>query len=86
MHLFSWIYRFSVKQSQGAITERLRSFSMHDLTAIQGDEPVGQGRTNLSQKQKEKVNQAPVKQQVCWFCFHVFCHNWDLESRWVPAV
>ncbi|XP_026947678.1 receptor expression-enhancing protein 3 isoform X1 [Sagmatias obliquidens] len=29
-------------KSQGAITERLRSFSMHDLTAIQGDEPVGQ--------------------------------------------
>ncbi|XP_073452348.1 receptor expression-enhancing protein 3 isoform X1 [Aquarana catesbeiana] len=28
-------------KSQGAITERLRSFSMHDLTAIQGDEPVG---------------------------------------------
>uniref|UniRef100_A0A7M4EFY8 Receptor accessory protein 3 n=1 Tax=Crocodylus porosus TaxID=8502 RepID=A0A7M4EFY8_CROPO len=29
-------------KSQGAITERLRSFSMHDLTAIQGDEPIGQ--------------------------------------------
>ncbi|XP_049646580.1 receptor expression-enhancing protein 3 [Suncus etruscus] len=29
-------------KSQGAITERLRSLSMHDLTAIQGDEPVGQ--------------------------------------------
>ncbi|XP_023571986.1 receptor expression-enhancing protein 3 [Octodon degus] len=29
-------------KGQGAITERLRSFSMHDLTAIQGDEPVGQ--------------------------------------------
>ncbi|KAJ6661600.1 hypothetical protein lerEdw1_013839 [Lerista edwardsae] len=29
-------------KSQGAITEKLRSFSMHDLTAIQGDEPVGQ--------------------------------------------
>lgn len=29
-------------KSQGAITERLRSFSMHDLTAIQGDEPVRQ--------------------------------------------
>uniref|UniRef100_A0A6I8QFT3 Receptor expression-enhancing protein n=1 Tax=Xenopus tropicalis TaxID=8364 RepID=A0A6I8QFT3_XENTR len=25
-------------QSQGAITERLRSFSVHDLTAVQGDE------------------------------------------------
>lgn len=33
---------FLLLQSQGAITERLRSFSMHDLTAIQGDEPVGQ--------------------------------------------
>ncbi|XP_059982338.1 receptor expression-enhancing protein 3 isoform X2 [Lagenorhynchus albirostris] len=32
----------SKERSQGAITERLRSFSMHDLTAIQGDEPVGQ--------------------------------------------
>ncbi|XP_037353229.1 receptor expression-enhancing protein 3 [Talpa occidentalis] len=29
-------------KSQGAITERLRSFSMHDLTAIQGEEPVEQ--------------------------------------------
>ncbi|KAI5155792.1 Receptor Expression-Enhancing Protein 3 [Manis pentadactyla] len=29
-------------KSQGAITERLRSFSMHDLTAIQVDEPVRQ--------------------------------------------
>ncbi|XP_077114877.1 receptor expression-enhancing protein 3 [Ranitomeya variabilis] len=27
-------------KSQGAITERLRSFSMHDLTAIPGDETV----------------------------------------------
>uniref|UniRef100_UPI00398E7E55 receptor expression-enhancing protein 3 isoform X2 n=1 Tax=Pristiophorus japonicus TaxID=55135 RepID=UPI00398E7E55 len=31
----------SRERSQGAITERLRSLSMHDLTAIQGDEPVG---------------------------------------------
>ncbi|KAJ7324292.1 hypothetical protein JRQ81_017312 [Phrynocephalus forsythii] len=29
-------------KGQGAITEKLRSFSMHDLTTIQGDEPVGQ--------------------------------------------
>ncbi|XP_038641077.1 receptor expression-enhancing protein 1-like isoform X4 [Scyliorhinus canicula] len=29
-----------VGQSQGAITGRLRSFSMHDLTSISGDEPV----------------------------------------------
>ncbi|KAM9326827.1 receptor expression-enhancing protein 3 [Gastrophryne carolinensis] len=31
-------------KSQGAITERLRSFSMHDLTAIQGDEAT-RGKT-----------------------------------------
>ncbi|KAG8435594.1 hypothetical protein GDO86_013508 [Hymenochirus boettgeri] len=28
-------------KSQGAITERLRSFSVHDLTAVPGEEPVG---------------------------------------------
>ncbi|MGH0130702.1 UNVERIFIED_CONTAM: hypothetical protein FKN15_059199 [Acipenser sinensis] len=28
------------KDGQGALTDRLRSFSMHDLTAIQGDEPM----------------------------------------------
>ncbi|KAK1164627.1 receptor expression-enhancing protein 3-like [Acipenser oxyrinchus oxyrinchus] len=27
-------------KGQGALTDRLRSFSMHDLTAIQGDEPM----------------------------------------------
>lgn len=54
MHLFSWIYRFSIKQSQGAITERLRSFSMHDLTAIQGDEPVGQRPYQPLQETKKK--------------------------------
>ncbi|ETE62610.1 Receptor expression-enhancing protein 3, partial [Ophiophagus hannah] len=29
-------------KGQGAITEKLRSFSMHDLTAIPDDEPIGQ--------------------------------------------
>ncbi|KAF7247200.1 Receptor expression-enhancing protein 3 [Varanus komodoensis] len=33
---------FKANNGQGAITEKLRSFSMHDLTTIQGDEPVGQ--------------------------------------------
>ncbi|XP_018432167.1 PREDICTED: receptor expression-enhancing protein 3 isoform X2 [Nanorana parkeri] len=44
-------------KSQGAITERLRSFSMHDLTAIQGDEAVG-GRSYplLQEAQKKSKN------------------------------
>ncbi|XP_026360094.2 receptor expression-enhancing protein 3 [Ursus arctos] len=41
-------------KSQGAITERLRSFSMHDLTAIQGDEPVGQRPFQPLQETKKK--------------------------------
>ncbi|XP_040340991.1 receptor expression-enhancing protein 3 [Herpailurus yagouaroundi] len=41
-------------KSQGAITERLRSFSMHDLTAIQGDEPVGQRSYQSLQEAKKK--------------------------------
>ncbi|XP_063817895.1 receptor expression-enhancing protein 3 [Pseudophryne corroboree] len=41
-------------KSQGAITERLRSFSMHDLTAIQGDETVGgKSYPSLSEAQKK---------------------------------
>uniref|UniRef100_A0A803TLS4 Uncharacterized protein n=1 Tax=Anolis carolinensis TaxID=28377 RepID=A0A803TLS4_ANOCA len=36
------IFSVSPVKGQGAITEKLRSFSMQDLTAIQGDEPVGQ--------------------------------------------
>ncbi|XP_023499608.2 receptor expression-enhancing protein 3 isoform X2 [Equus asinus] len=44
-------------KSQGAITERLRSFSMHDLTTIQGDEPVGQRpyQTLPETKKKSKL-------------------------------
>ncbi|KAM4703925.1 receptor expression-enhancing protein 3 [Rhinophrynus dorsalis] len=44
-------------KSQGAITERLRSFSMHDLTAIQGDDPVA-GRPYQS------IPDGPKKQKV----------------------
>ncbi|NWU84111.1 REEP3 protein, partial [Onychorhynchus coronatus] len=40
-------------KSQGAITEKLRSFSMHDLTAIQGDEPVGQPYQTLPEAKKK---------------------------------
>ncbi|KAF5927888.1 hypothetical protein HPG69_009254 [Diceros bicornis minor] len=45
-------------KSQGAITERLRSFSMHDLTAIQGDEPVGQRPYQTLPETKKKSKAA----------------------------
>lgn len=44
-----------VFQSQGAITEKLRSFSMHDLTTIQGDEPVGQRPYQTLPEAKKKT-------------------------------
>jgi len=44
-----------VFQSQGAITEKLRSFSMHDLTTIQGDEPVGQRPYQTLPETKKKT-------------------------------
>ncbi|XP_008054256.2 receptor expression-enhancing protein 3 [Carlito syrichta] len=46
-------------KSQGAITERLRSFSMHDLTAIQGDEPVGQRSYQPLPEVKKRSKPAP---------------------------
>uniref|UniRef100_A0A2K6C904 Receptor expression-enhancing protein n=1 Tax=Macaca nemestrina TaxID=9545 RepID=A0A2K6C904_MACNE len=49
----------SKERSQGAITERLRSFSMHDLTAIQGDEPVGQRPYQPLPEAKKKSKPAP---------------------------
>ncbi|KAM6415486.1 receptor expression-enhancing protein 3 [Rhynochetos jubatus] len=42
-------------KSQGAITEKLRSFSMHDLTTIQGDEPVGQRPYQTLPEAKKKT-------------------------------
>ncbi|XP_048407313.1 receptor expression-enhancing protein 3 isoform X1 [Stegostoma tigrinum] len=42
-------------KSQGAITERLRSLSMHDLTAIQGDEPVGHRSIDVAADTRRKV-------------------------------
>ncbi|NXD71920.1 REEP3 protein, partial [Eolophus roseicapillus] len=42
-------------KSQGAITEKLRSFSMHDLTTIQGDEPVGQRPYQTLPESKKKT-------------------------------
>ncbi|MBN3304407.1 REEP3 protein, partial [Amia calva] len=45
---------FSSLQGQGAISERLKSFSMHDLTQIQGDEPVHQQYPALDSRKKGK--------------------------------
>ncbi|KAM4896582.1 receptor expression-enhancing protein 3 isoform 2-T2 [Sylvia borin] len=42
-------------KSQGAITEKLRSFSMHDLTTIQGAEPVGQRPYQTLPEAKKKT-------------------------------
>lgn len=46
-------------KSQGAITERLRSLSMHDLTTIQGDEPVGQRPYQTLPEAKKRTKQIP---------------------------
>ncbi|KAM6442511.1 receptor expression-enhancing protein 3 [Liasis olivaceus] len=45
-------------KGQGAITEKLRSFSMHDLTAIADDEPMGQRhyQTLPGTKKKSKTS------------------------------
>lgn len=61
-------------QSQGAITERLRSFSMHDLTAIQGDEAVG-GRSfpplqEAQKKSKTMSSETPGKSD--YFLYYVW--------------
>ncbi|KAM8924512.1 receptor expression-enhancing protein 3 [Pelodytes ibericus] len=45
-------------KGQGAITERLRSFSMHDLTAIQGDEAAG-GRPYSTLTESQKKHRIP---------------------------
>ncbi|EHB08713.1 Receptor expression-enhancing protein 3 [Heterocephalus glaber] len=46
-------------KSQGAITERLRSFSTHDLTAIQDDGPVGLRPHQPLPEAKKKSKPAP---------------------------
>ncbi|OXB73040.1 UNVERIFIED_CONTAM: hypothetical protein H355_013566 [Colinus virginianus] len=50
-------------KSQGAITEKLRSFSMHDLTTIQGDEPVGQKPYQTLPEAKKKTR-APASEST----------------------
>ncbi|XP_015668729.1 receptor expression-enhancing protein 3 [Protobothrops mucrosquamatus] len=42
-------------KGQGAITEKLRSFSMHDLTAIPDDEPIGQRHYQTLPATKKKT-------------------------------
>lgn len=66
--LFLGSYHIFVKQSQGAITERLRSFSMHDLRAIQGEEPVGQRpyQTLPEAKRRSKQASEPAGMLMCW--------------------
>lgn len=61
-------YHIFVKQSQGAITERLRSFSMHDLRTIQGEEPVGQRpyQTLPEAKRRSKQASEPAGMLMCW--------------------
>ncbi|XP_069756880.1 receptor expression-enhancing protein 3 isoform X2 [Narcine bancroftii] len=46
-------------KSQGAITEKLRSLSMHDLTTIQGDEPVGHHSLTGGASARKKVKHLP---------------------------
>lgn len=53
-------------QSQGAITERLRSFSMHDLTAIQGDEPLGQ-RHYQTLPEARKRGKSATNESLGWY-------------------
>ncbi|XP_028651204.1 receptor expression-enhancing protein 3 [Erpetoichthys calabaricus] len=46
-------------KGQGAITERLRSFSMHDLTAIPGDDPLQQPFSGFSDLRKRSPRNLP---------------------------
>lgn len=46
-------------KSQGAITEKLRSLSMHDLTTIQGDEPVGHRSLTGGADTRKKAKHLP---------------------------
>ncbi|XP_078079766.1 receptor expression-enhancing protein 3 isoform X1 [Mustelus asterias] len=56
-------------KSQGAITERLRSLSMHDLTAIQGDEPVGHRSITSAADTRQKVKHLPKENSNRHFDF-----------------
>ncbi|XP_043912402.1 receptor expression-enhancing protein 3 [Protopterus annectens] len=66
-------------KSQGAIAERLRSFSMHDLTAIQGDEPVGQRAFSALQDGKKR-NKIPANDEDAMYRYR-FKQEPDEEDR-----
>ncbi|KAG8135260.1 putative Receptor expression-enhancing protein, partial [Naja naja] len=52
-------------KGQGAITEKLRSFSMHDLTAIPDDEPIGQRHyQTLPATKKKSKNSIPNEPSI----------------------
>lgn len=63
-------------QGQGAITERLRSFSMHDLTAIQGDETVDNSLfPPLPETQKKPKNAGVEGPGKLLYFFCIFIRN-----------
>ncbi|XP_072883329.1 receptor expression-enhancing protein 3 [Hemitrygon akajei] len=64
-------------KSQGAITEKLRSLSMHDLTAIQGDEPVGHRSLTGDADIRKKMKQLPKED----FARHFDYDDVDSEDR-----
>lgn len=54
-------------QGQGAITEKLRSFSMHDLTAIPDDEPIGQRHYQTLPATKKKSKGSIPNEPLGWY-------------------
>ncbi|XP_051883813.1 receptor expression-enhancing protein 3 [Pristis pectinata] len=64
-------------KSQGAITEKLRSLSMHDLTTIQGDEPVGHHSLTGGADTRKKVKHLPKED----FNKHFDYDDVDSEDR-----
>ncbi|XP_041124714.1 receptor expression-enhancing protein 3-like isoform X2 [Polyodon spathula] len=55
-------------KGQGALTDRLRSFSMHDLTAIQGDEPMQRPFPGLPDpRRKNKISNFEASDYVYRF-------------------
>lgn len=78
-----------VFQSQGAITEKLRSFSMHDLTSIQGDEPVGQRACQPLPEAKKKTR-ASASESSGKYLFFIAkrtihqTHKWENRNTFTP--
>ncbi|XP_078079767.1 receptor expression-enhancing protein 3 isoform X2 [Mustelus asterias] len=70
-------------KSQGAITERLRSLSMHDLTAIQGDEPVGHRSITSAADTRQKVKHLPKENSNILILMKWMTRNNSRMSRMV---